>query len=148
MSPRLTPAGPGQARADPAGEEDTARADPGRWLTLTELAAQTGRRREGVRSWVKRAARAGRVSTRTTNRGELQVWATVGLLAGLDPGPARAGRGGDPVTGRAADPGRDEEAAGPQALVRFYERPGFEPAPQGDPASGRRLRKGRRRSLQ
>ena len=31
---------------------------------------------------------------------------------------------------------------------RFYERLGFERAPQGGPASGRRLRRGRRRSLQ
>ena len=39
MSPQPTPDGPVLARVDPTGEENAARADPGRWLTLTELAA-------------------------------------------------------------------------------------------------------------
>jgi hypothetical protein len=117
VSPQPTPGGPVLARVDPTGEENAARADPGRWLTLTELAAQTGRRREALRSWAKRGARAGRIRTCTTNRGEVQVWATGELLAGLEPGPARADLGVDPVAGRVADPGRDEEVAGLRVRV-------------------------------
>lgn len=102
---RPNQAGLGLAQIRPAEDGDAAQADLGRWLTLTELAAETGRRLEGVRSWAKRGARAGRIRTRKTNRGEVQVWAT----AELEPGAAQADR--------SADLGRDEAEPRLQARV-------------------------------
>jgi hypothetical protein len=85
VTARPNQGGLGLAPVPVAGEEAEAQADLGRWLTLTELAAQTGRRLEGVRSWAKRGARAGRIRTRKNNRGEVQVWATAEVLAELEP---------------------------------------------------------------
>src|SRR4051812_48833790 len=108
---RPNQAGLGLAQIRPAEDGAAAQADLGRWLTLTELAAETGRRLEGVRSWAKRGARAGRIRTRKTNRGEVQVWATAELLAELGPGAAQADR--------SADLGRDE--AEPRLRARVEE---------------------------
>src|SRR4051794_20341931 len=106
---RPNQAGLGLAQIRPAEDGAAAQADLGRWLTLTELAAETGRRLEGVRSWAKRGARAGRIRTRKTNRGEVQVWATAELLAELEPEAAQADR--------SADLGRDEAEPRLQARV-------------------------------
>jgi hypothetical protein len=95
--------GLGLAPVSVADDGETTQTDLGRWLTLTELAAQAGRRLEGVRSWAKRGARAGRIRTRKNNRGEVQVWATAELLAELEPDAAQ----GD----QAADLGQVEELA-------------------------------------
>lgn len=90
MTTRPNQGGLGLAQVPVADDGDTAQGGLGRWLTLTELAARTDRRLEGVRSWAKRGARAGRLRTRKSNRGEVQVWATTEVLAELEPDEASA----------------------------------------------------------
>lgn len=53
--------GLGLASVPVADNGETTQGDLGRWLTLNELATQAGRRLEGVRSWAKRGAWAGRI---------------------------------------------------------------------------------------
>ena len=62
--------------------------DNGRWLTLAEVAARTGRHIDAVRSWAQRARRSERVRTQKNNRHELQVWLTPELEAELAQGTA------------------------------------------------------------
>jgi len=90
VTTRPNQGGLGLAQVPVADDVDTAQVGLGRWLTLTELAARTDRRLEGVRSWAKRGARAGRLRTRKSNRGEVQVWATAEVLAELEPDEASA----------------------------------------------------------
>jgi chemotaxis protein histidine kinase CheA len=64
--------------------------DGGRWLTLAEVAARTGRHIDAVRSWAQRARRAERVRTQKNNCHEPQVWLTPELEAELAQGVASA----------------------------------------------------------
>jgi hypothetical protein len=63
-------------------------ADRGRWLTLAEIAAHTGRHIDAVRSWAQRGRRSERLRTQKNNRHELQVWFTPGLTPELVTGNA------------------------------------------------------------
>ena len=58
-------------------------AGPGQWLSLAELTARSGAHIDRIRSWYKRASKAGRVRTRKGNDGHVRVWATAELVARL-----------------------------------------------------------------
>ena len=58
-------------------------AGPGQWLSLAELTARSGAHIDRIRSWCKRASKAGRVHTRKGNDGHVRVWATPELVARL-----------------------------------------------------------------
>jgi hypothetical protein len=62
--------------------------DQGRWLTLAEIAARTGRHIDAVRSWAQRGRRSERLRTQKNNRHELQVWFTPELAPELATGNA------------------------------------------------------------
>jgi hypothetical protein len=72
--------------------------EQGQWLSLAELAARSGAHIDRIRSWYKRASRAGKVQSRKGNDGQIRVWATADLPAQLGLAIPES----DPAAGRAS----------------------------------------------
>jgi hypothetical protein len=87
--------------------------DQGRWLTLAEIAARTGRHIDAVRSWAQRGRRSERLRTQKNNRHELQVWFTPELAPELAAGSASSAS----VTASAVDEGAAEAVTELRARV-------------------------------
>jgi hypothetical protein len=87
--------------------------DQGRWLTLAEIAARTGRHIDAVRSWAQRGRRSERLRTQKNNRHELQVWFTPELAPELAAGSASSAS----VTASAVDEGTAEAVTELRARV-------------------------------
>src|SRR5690348_8008832 len=56
----------------------------GQWLTLDELAARTGRKATGLRTWAQRRRRDGRHTWRKNNTGQWTVEITPEVLSELE----------------------------------------------------------------
>jgi hypothetical protein len=102
-------------------------AGPGQWLSLAELTARSGAHIDRIRSWYKRASKAGRVRTRKGNDGHVRVWATAELVSELRTSlgearerAARAESEARHLLGRAAK--AETDLAGLAARVEVQER--------------------------